>query len=761
MHPPRGSPETSASANGPARATPAAWVKSAAAALIMSLLVLAVYVPLRSDPNNNTLVAVDYHQLHARRIRFAQEALFGEAHALPAWYPRELMGTPFWSNVQNFPFIPTRLALLGLDPLDLIVAGVWIAGVLSALFTFAFCRGAGMTRVGAASAGWTFACAGFFASRVMVGHLPLLEAYPALPLLLWRADAVLRQLERGGMRYALTLATLALAMMCVALAGHPQVPLYASLVTAAYVIVRGWRRNPSAVAHCAAAMALGAMCAAFALWPMLQLVRRSTRVLPLDDAANDIPFPYRRLLAFVFPWRDGWPESLLGVTGRPFTGYPSVVYFWDTVVYVGWAPLLAAAFLALRWAANRRRRRGETFPDLPAPAQPGSAAAPWGFFAVAGLLALVTALPAVQPIVDALPGTFVRSPARQLYVTTFCLALALGLATDVFVRRAAASGARQRGILIAAALALALTAHVVDLGRHARSFVRMQTVPRNTNPAMDRSLRAMAGTGRAGIDRTLLGPINRQIDDVGFFDSIMLAKPYAALMDLAGFPPDRNVQALSGSDLPRRALTATGTRFVMTATAERDDLKLVSGASPVRVYAVDDALPRATFLPASWVITADEPETHRRLRDASHDVGRHVMLPPNASIPRASLASAAAPAATTNQAGAGSAEYARPSSDDIVVRVRAAEPGVLRVLESWDPGWQATVNGKPADVLRADDVFLAVALNPGEHEVRFRFSTPGATTGLVLSLASAGLLACLLLFTWRAPRASAPHRAAS
>src|SRR5206468_1632647 len=96
---------------------------------------------------------------------------------LPAWYPGEQMGMPFWSNVQSFPFIPTRLVLLWMKPEHIIVAGVEIAALLAALFMYLYARRMGVGRAGAAVAGWTFACAGYFASRVMPGHLPLLEAY--------------------------------------------------------------------------------------------------------------------------------------------------------------------------------------------------------------------------------------------------------------------------------------------------------------------------------------------------------------------------------------------------------------------------------------------------------------------------------------------------------------------------------------------------------------------------------------------------------
>ena len=80
------------------------------AIVVMSLAVTVVYwspaIP------NSVLVGSDYIELHSRRMQYARDALFGPANVLPAWYPRELLGTPFWSNIQNFPFIPTRLLVL-------------------------------------------------------------------------------------------------------------------------------------------------------------------------------------------------------------------------------------------------------------------------------------------------------------------------------------------------------------------------------------------------------------------------------------------------------------------------------------------------------------------------------------------------------------------------------------------------------------------------------------------------------------------------
>ena len=98
------------------------------------------------------------------------------------------------------------------------------------------------------------------------------------------------------------------------------------------------------------------------------------------------------------------------------------------------------------------------------------------------------------------------------------------------------------------------------------------------------------------------------------------------------------------------------------------------------------------------------------------------------------------------------ANYERLNSDEIVVRVRNKPAGVLRVMESFDPGWEVEVNNLPAKVLLADDAFLAVALPPGDSIVNLRYYTPGATAGRLISAAALlGLLALLWTLRPEAP----------
>src|ERR1051326_3122198 len=141
---------------------------------LLLALTAAIYFRPSVVFEGRELVGLDFAQLHIRHMAFAREALFGSQHFLPAWYPRELFGAPFSANLQSFPWIPTRLVLLLFDPSVAFSIGVWIAAALAALFSYLYCRRIGLSEIGSVAAAWTFACAGFFSTRVMAGHLPLL-----------------------------------------------------------------------------------------------------------------------------------------------------------------------------------------------------------------------------------------------------------------------------------------------------------------------------------------------------------------------------------------------------------------------------------------------------------------------------------------------------------------------------------------------------------------------------------------------------------
>ncbi|MEI9973900.1 MAG: hypothetical protein WDO73_18710 [Ignavibacteriota bacterium] len=261
-----------------------------------------------------------------------------------------MLGAPYAANLQSFPWIPTRFLLFLFPPETAYAPGVAIAALLSALFTYLFCRRAGLSDVASASAGWTFACAGFFASRVMAGHLPLLEAYPALPpsALAGRPSARPHPLRAPPLGFDMARGGLHLRG-----GGRPSAGPH--LCDRHRSAVRDLARPGMVRVQLAAAMAFGGAMALAAWWPMFLLIQKSTRILDLDAPDNDVVFPYRRILALFAPGIDGWPA---GFGRKPFSGYPNASYLFDTASYIGLAPIVAAAALLAMWCIRKRRPDG-------------------------------------------------------------------------------------------------------------------------------------------------------------------------------------------------------------------------------------------------------------------------------------------------------------------------------------------------------------------------------------------------------------------
>jgi hypothetical protein len=74
-------------------------------------------------------------------------------------------------------------------------------------------------------------------------------------------------------------------------------------------------------------------------------------------------------------------------------------------------------------------------------------------------------------------------------------------------------------------------------------------------------------------------------------------------------------------------------------------------------------------------------------------------------------------------------------------RCRVTREALAVFVEQYDPGWRADIDGKPAEVLRANLIMRAVRLPVGEHVITLEYHAPGFTAGLVVSLFG---LACLL-----------------
>jgi hypothetical protein len=167
-----------------------------------------------------------------------------------------------------------------------------------------------------------------------------------------------------------------------------------------------------------------------------------------------------------------------------------------------------------------------------------------------------------------------------------------------------------------------------------------------------------------------------------------------------------------------------GVRFIATGVpVEQIDPKLKEGdlifiARTADAYVYEDprALPRVMLVPDYRIADFDD-----LIRDGWPGVDpRRVVLLQQAAAPL--LPAAPAPAtAPGREAAAGTARILRYANTEVDVEVNAPAGGFLLLTDVWHPWWRARVDGRPAEILKADVVFRAVAVGPGLHRVVFTF----------------------------------------
>ncbi len=173
-----------------------------------------------------------------------------------------------------------------------------------------------------------------------------------------------------------------------------------------------------------------------------------------------------------------------------------------------------------------------------------------------------------------------------------------------------------------------------------------------------------------------------------------------------------------------------------------EDLRLVARIEaffpePILVFAVDGALPR-TFV----VGCARQGDGPGALADPAFDPSAQVLLPQRTE------AGLCGPA--------GRSRIVERVSDRVQLEVEADRSAFVVLSDAWDPGWRATVDGRPAVLLRANVAFRAVATPPGRHTIEMVYRPAAVRRGALVSLSTLSLVLMLGLVTCLA---RARHRA--
>ncbi len=660
------------------------------------------------------------------------------AFEIPLWNPWSGAGEPWLANAQAGVFYPpTFLFLL---PWPGLAAGLFLLlhFAVAAWGMWRFCRDEGVTAPGALLAATVFAGSGLAASlSAFWNHF---GAFAWIPAILW--------LARSGLRSRAAGAACALLIGLQAMAGSPELSAATILLTLMFVRARraeppsGWRETSPAgsLRRGFAAAGLGLCLAAWALLPMAELAIHSQRRAPfLADV---------REMGAV---RAGAVASLLGAGEDPAGN------FFFASLFLGPIPLAAAAA-----AFAERQRRSLA----------------WLLAAVGALGILFAAAGPPGSWLRELPGLDrVRYPAKALTVSLFSLAALSGLGLDALrflsgrrarfllalaagggglavlalsrqpatVRVATGAGlvallllawlrpaAPAAGAALSGLVALAVAVSFSSANRAVFRFVPAEEIRRL--PAAAPLLTRLPGRVLTPTMAELAPWVTRDWT----FDAATVRRQREALLGYTNL--------LSGVRTIRTAsaLPTEGARRIADAIDAGPDPARAAGAASGRTFWTpfplqggmpsDGRLQRASIEPyrprislvGQYEIEPDPERAWSRAALGKSDWSRRVLLDREPS-PRP-------------QPAAGRyviARIAEESAERVVAGVSSDTAGILVLTDLAYPGWKATLDGRPAELLTADGLFRAVAVPAGDHEVEFRYRPLSFFAGAAISVGAA------------------------
>ena len=146
------------------------------------------------------------------------------------------------------------------------------------------------------------------------------------------------------------------------------------------------------------------------------------------------------------------------------------------------------------------------------------------------------------------------------------------------------------------------------------------------------------------------------------------------------------------------------------------------------------ALPRASLY-TNWQVNTNEDSTLQTLTAQDFDPKKTVLV------------SEPMPAPGNNSPGKDALPVPIKSyaPKDIVLDAQVAAPSVLLLTDKYDPNWRVYVDGKRAELFRANFIMRGVFLMPGEHTVEFEFSLPHKPLYITLTAIGLGIVLCGIL----------------
>jgi Bacterial membrane protein YfhO len=203
-----------------------------------------------------------------------------------------------------------------------------------------------------------------------------------------------------------------------------------------------------------------------------------------------------------------------------------------------------------------------------------------------------------------------------------------------------------------------------------------------------------------------------------FYNASVIARPSLEDVRLMGIRYLIVPQGFAGRTLPGRVV------------ARADDYELLE------VYGWE---PRVSVV-ADWTVAEEPADALRAVLAPGFDPGQRAVLEADPGIEPSP--------GVVPSTGA----YREVTPEDVRIRVRATAPSIVVVRTAYDPGWTATVDGRPAPVIATDHLVQGIPVPSGSHEVRLTYRDHDLERGLRAAAVVWLLLAAAIVATAWAER---------
>jgi hypothetical protein len=705
------------------------------------------------------------------QLQFLANALAGRDS--PFWTPNVFAGWPQIADPQSLLFSPLHLLLVWLDPgfgFQAADAVTFMALFLGGLAIIAIFADRGWNGAGALVAALAFAFGGSAAARIQHTSEVLSLAY--LPPALW---LLTRALQRSSWRSGIAAGVVAGLIA----ADRDQVALLGLYLLVGMVVhhwiecgVAGVRTSAKPLAGAALA---GAVVTAIPVVLTALLAARSNRpeiayafagtgslhpALLLTSAFADLFATNNPAIPYWGPPSDPWgPTGLILAQnmGEIYAGAVPLVallgiglgggFLWARDIRPFTIALAIFLLFALGWYTPAFGVLFHLLPGVSLYRRPADAT-----FVIGLLYALIAGYSVHRWLADtarastlqrlamaALPVAFLAAAvgvalaSGKLDVSRSPILYGLGWAGLALAALGAARRWRDQPLIAAGVIAAALTLDLAwnngpnpSTGLPPAAYDALR--PDTTNETIARLRKGLGQTAAPDRrDRVELAGIGYHWPNIGLvhgFDHVFGQNPLrlgdfataTGVGDTVATPEQRTFSPLYPSFRSAFA-DLLGVRFIATGVpVERidkalkpGDLAFVARTPDAWLYENPRALPRVMVI-ADWQLA----DFAQLIRTGWPDVdpGRTVLL---------EQAPSDLPALAKSPAAVGSARIKHYGNAEVVVTAEAPAGGFLLLTDVWHPWWRASVDGNPAPILKADVLFRAVRLPPGQHEIRFEF----------------------------------------